>query len=185
MLDWNKSVVISGILKDASNNIVSVNDTSFKTNYPVDNQCSIEIPERFKVVYDSSSFDIDEDSYIALSTQLLSGTDTTVFIAEGFVDNGYEVKRKLSYSNGEFRYDVVGQEGVIKYVTYKVVNIPSQYVWYVIFMSPLIRDNEGNYDIKLDIVESRVVDCVYPSENLYPEENFYPTFGNWDKLKGA
>ena len=185
MLDWNKSVVISGILKDASNNIVSVNDTSFKTNYPVDNQCSIEIPERFKVVYDSSSFDIDEDSYIALSTQLLSGTDTTVFFAEGFDDNGYEVKRKLSYSNGEFRYDVVGQEGVIKYVTYKVVNIPSQYVWYVIFMSPLIRDDEGNYDIKLDIVESRVVDCVYPSENLYPEENFYPTFGNWDKLKGA
>lgn len=185
MLDWNKSVVISGVLKDDNNNIVSIDNTSFETNYPVNNQCSIKIPERYKVVYDNSTLDIDEESYIVISTQLLNGADTTVFFAEGFDYNGNEVKRKLTYNNGEFIYDIVGQEGIIRNTTKKVTNKPSQYVWYIIFMSPLIKDDNGVYTAKLDIVESRVVDCVYPSETLYPEENFYPTFGNWDKLKGA
>lgn len=185
MLDWNKSVVISGVLKDTSDNIVSIDDTPFKTNYPVNTQCSIEIPNKFKVVYDNSSLDINEDSYIALSTQLLGGADTVVFFAEGFDDNGYEVKRKLSYSNGEFRYDVVGQQGIIRDATYLVINKPSQYVWYIIFMSPLVKDDNGNYAVKLDIIESKVVNCIYPRVDLYPEEDFYPTFGNWDKLKGV
>lgn len=184
MLDWNKSIAIAGVLKDVDNNVVSVDDTSFKTNYPVNNQCSIEIPDKFKVVYDSdsnSSLDMDENSYIAFSTQLLSGADTTLFFAEGFDDDGYEIKRKLSYSNGMFRYDAVGQKGVTKFVTYNVTNKPSQYVWYIIFMSPLT----SNYDLELKVVESIVVDCIYPSTDLFPEEDFYPSFGNWDKLKEA
>lgn len=195
MLDWNKSVVISGVLKDDNNNIVSVDNTSFKTNYPVDNQCSIEIPENFKVIYDNSTLDINKESYIVLSTQLLSGTDTTVFFAEGYNDNGKTVKRRLVYNNsnkeyGEFKYDVEGydierREIIAKQATHKVDNKPSQYVWYIIFMSPLTKNENGNYDVQLNIVESKVVDCIYPSEDLYPNTDFYPTFGNWDKLKGV
>ena len=188
MLDWNEAVVITGILKDANDNIVSIDDTTFKTNYPVDSQCSIEVPEEYKVVYDygvSSDLDINEDSYLALSTQLLSGDETTLFFAEGYDDMGYELKRKLSYSNGKFSYDVVGQNGIIKSATYEVTNRPSEYVWYNIIMSPLIETNDGEYTVELDVFEGKVINCIYPSENLYPNSDFYPTFGNWDNLKEA
>lgn len=188
MLDWNEAVVITGILKDANDNIVSINDTTFKTNYPVDSQCSIEVPEEYKVVYDygvSSDLDINEDSYLALSTQLLSGDETTLFFAEGYDDMGYELKRKLSYSEGKFRYDVVGQNGIIKSATYEVTNRPSEYVWYNIFMSPLIETDDGEYTVELNVFEGKVINCIYPSENLYPNSDFYPTFGNWDNLKEA
>lgn len=188
MLDWNKAVVIAGVLKDEKNNIVNINDTTFKTNYPVENHCSIEIPNKFKVVYDydsSASFDINEDSYISFSTQLLSGAETTLFFAEGYDDMGNELKRKLSYSNGEFRYDVHGQNGVVKSVIYTVTNRPSEYVWYNIFMSPLIELDDGDYTVELNVFEGKVLNCIYPSENLYPKDDFYPTFGNWDNLKEA
>lgn len=187
MLDWNKALVISGVLRDANNNIVNINDTTFKTNYPVNDQCSIKIPNEFKVVYDydsSMNFDIKEDAYIAFSTQLLTGAETILFFAEGYDDMGYELRRKLSYSNGEFSYDVSGHNGVIKSATYKVINRPSKYVWYNILMSPLIKTDNDEYNVELNIFEGKVVDCIYPSENLYPrEDDFYPAFGKWDNLK--
>ena len=196
MLDWNKALVIAGILKeeDNENNIVSVDDTTFKANYPVNNQSSIEIPEGFKVSYDddaSLNFDIDEDSYIALSTQLLSGDDAVLFYAKGTgeSDDGYyDMSRELKYSNGVFTYTIVGQNGVEKSVTYPedpsktVKNKPSEYVWYNIFMSPLIETENGSYTAELIIYEGRVINCIYPSEDLYPSEDFYPIFGNWDNI---
>lgn len=186
MLDWNEAIVISGVLKDAEDNIVSVDDTVFKTQYPVEDQCSIEIPSGAKVVYDygvSSSLDINEDSYIAISTQLLSGEEATLFFAEGRDDMGYELKRKLSYKDGEFRYDVVGRNGVAKSTKYKVVNKPSEYVWYNILMSPLIEVATDEYTVELNVFEGKTIDCIYPSENLYPSDDLYPIFGNWDNLK--
>ena len=65
MLDWNDALVISGVLRDKDDNVVGVGDTTFKENYPVDNQCSIGIPYRHKVVYNRDSslnFDINENS---------------------------------------------------------------------------------------------------------------------------
>lgn len=186
MLDWNKALVISGILKDQNNNIVNIEDTVFKTNYPVESQCSIKIPDEFKVAYDSDTslnFDINEDSYLAFSTQLLSGEEATLFVAEGHDDMGYELQRKLSYSDGVFRYDIVGKNGIIKSTTYNVTNKPSEYVWYNILMSPLIETDDGEYTVELNVFEGKVIDCVYPSENLYPKDDFYPTFGRWDNLK--
>jgi hypothetical protein len=113
----------------------------------------------------------------------LRDVNTTVFFAEGFDDTNYAVKRSLSYNNGEFRYDIEGQQGITKNITCKVNNKPSQYVWYIIFMSPLLKDDKGDYNAELRIVESRIVDCIYPEEDLYPEKDFYPIFGNWNKLK--
>ena len=186
MLDWNKAVVITGILKDSNDDIVTVNDTTFKTNYPVDNQCSIEIPNKFKVIYDndaSLNFDIDEDSYVAFSTQLLSDIDTELFLAEGYDDDGYVVKRQLLYKNGIFTYKIEGENGIVVSATHTAINKPSEYVWYNIFMSPLIENENGGYTAELTIYEGRVVNCIYPSEDLYPNEDFYPIFGNWDNLK--
>ncbi len=186
MLDWNEAIVIAGVLKDANDNIISVDDTTFKTNYPVEAQSSMEVPIKHKVVYDygvSSNLDIDENSYIALSTQLLSGDDATLFVAEGYDDSGNEVKRNLSYSDGVFSYDVVGHNGVIISKTYEVINRPSDYVWYNILMSPLIKPDGGYYTVEFSVYEGKVVNCIYPSENLYPSEELYPTFGNWDNLK--
>ena len=198
MLDWTKALVIAGILKDKSENVVSVDDTIFKANYPVDNQCSIEIPNGFKVVYtdaESLNFDIDENSYITFSTQLLSGEDVTLFSAEGTdgdEDGYYSVSRELKYSNGIFTYRIIGQNGIDKSVTCSVTNKPSEYVWYNIFMSPLIKTGD-DYTVKLKIYEGRVENCIYPSEDLYPMDanawasvgsaDFYPIFGNWTNLK--
>ena len=188
MLDWDKALVISGVLKDENNDVVNIEDTIFKTDYPVKSQSSIKIPSGFKVVYDPDSslnLDIGEDSYIALSTQLLSGDKTTLFLAEGYDDDDYYLKRELSYSGGEFKYVVIGKASTLKSVTYKVANNPSDYVWYNILMSPMIKTDDGEYTIELKVFESKVVDCIYPSENLYPRDDFYPTFGNWDNLKEA
>ena len=186
MLDWSKALVIAGILKDASDGIVDVSDTTFKTNYPVDNQCSIEVPDKYKVVYSddaSLNFDIGENSYIAFSTQLSSNDETELFFAEGHDDDGYTIKRQLSYSNGVFTYMVEGHNGIIASATHTVKNKPSEYVWYNIFMSPMVNMGDDEYAVELKIYESKVVNCIYPSETLYPDEDFYPTFGNWDNLK--
>lgn len=196
MLDWTEAVVISGILNDAENNVVSISDTTFKKEYPVKSHCSIEIPDKFKVVYDygaSTGLDIDKDSYISLSTQLLSRKNEVdiLFFAEGYDDIEHELKRQLSYSNSEgvFRYDVVGKDGVSKYATHNAINKPSEYVWYNIFMSPMIETGDGDYIVRLNIFESRVINCIYPSISLYPmaktawtevgSEDFYPILGNW------
>lgn len=186
MLDWNEAIVISGILKDAKDNIVNIDDTTFKTNYPIKAQSSIEIPDKYKVVYDygaSSSLDIDENSYIVLSTQLLSNDESTLFFAEGYDDDNHEVKRQLFYKNGVFSYTIEGQNKVSISKTYTVINKPSEYVWYNIFMSPLIKKDDGKYTVEFEVYEGKVIDCIYPSEDLYPREDFYPTFGIWDNLK--
>ena len=196
MLDWNKALVIAGILKDSNDNIVNVDDTTFKTNYPVDSQCSIKIPNGYKVTYDddaSLNFDISEDSYIAISTQLLSEDETVIFLAEGYDDMGNVVKRELSYNNNVFRYTVVGKNGIVVFEEYTITNKPSGYVWYNILMSPLIEINDGEYAVEFKVYESKVIDSIYPSENLYPmaetawaeagSKDFYPIFGNWNNLK--
>lgn len=190
MLDWQEALVISGVLKDANDNIVKISETKFKTNYPVNNQCSIKIPDKHKVVYDtdaSLNFDISEDSYIAFSTQLLSHNESTLFVAEGRDDAGNAISRKLIYNNGNLKYTVTGViegEEVSADFTKEVVK-PSEYVWYNILMSPLIESEDGEYTVNLDVFEGMVIDCVYPSEDLYPKNDFYPTFGKWDNLKEA
>lgn len=186
MLDWNKALVIAGILKDANDNTVNVYNTTFKTNYPVDNQCSIEIPDKFKVMYDndaSLNFDIDENSYIAFSTQLSSNSETDLFFAEGYDEDGCAVKRQLSYSDESFIYRVEGHNGVIANSTYIVKNKPSGYVWYNIFMSPMMKIGDNDYTVEIKVYESKVVDSRYPSTSLYPSDTLYPVFGNWDNLK--
>lgn len=186
MLDWNDAVVITGTLKDSADNVVGIDDTVFKADYPVEAHHSIKIPIKYKVVYDygvSSNLDINENSYVALSTQLLSNEGTTLFFAEGHDDDGYEVKRKLSYNAGVFEYIVEGRNGIVISAAYTVTNRPSGYVWYNIFMSPLIETDSGKYIVEFNVYEGKVINCIYPSEDLYPSEDFYPTFGNWDNLK--
>ena len=126
---------------------------------------------------------------------MIHNRKTVLFFAEGFDDMGYEVIRKLSYSDGELKYDVIGNGGFVASATYKVINTPSEYVWYNILMSPLIEDNDGGYIVGLNVFENKAVDCLYPSEDLYPmaetawaeagSKGFYPIFGKWDNLKEA
>ena len=200
MLDWNKPLVFAGILKDAKDNIVSIDDTIFRTDYPIRNHCSIKIPVDHKVIYDneeSLNFDINENAYIAYSTQLLSDSRSNVFISEGYNDAGYAVSRALRYEDGVFYYDVVwqksdGTEASTRSI-YRVKNRPADYVWYNIFMSPF-TDTDGVPDSvvgKFMVYESKAVGGIYPSESLYPmseeaweevgSKNFYPIFGTWVK----
>lgn len=194
MLNWDEAVVITGILKGEVNekNIVDVEDTEFKADYPVDNQCSIKIPDKLKVVYDNNAslgFDISENSYIAFSTQLLSDDNATLFLAEGYDDDGCGVKRQLLYDEGYFTYKLEGHDGIIATATHMVKNKPSEYVWYNFFLSPFLEADDGGYVVELNVYESRVENCIYPSEYLYPmatsaweevgSKYFYPKFGNW------
>ncbi len=203
MLDWSKSIVIAGILKDVKDGVIAVDDTTFKTNYPVYNQCSIEIPDEHKVVYsdeESLNFDVDENACIAFSTQLLSRDDARLFAAEGTVernDDGsyYEVSRELWHKNGVFIYEIRHGGDLVASDTHIIKNKPSEYVWYNIFMSPLIDDGAGGYVTELNVYEGSVVNCIYPSIDLYPmaetawdeagSSYFYPIFGDWSNSKAV
>ena len=182
MLDWNESVVIGGRTEG---------EVEFKTNYPIidyaaeEPDTSVEIPVGSKLIYDygsSSNLDIDENCYIALSTQLSNGNNIVLFDAEGVDDDGYSVVRKLSFNNGVFDYTVLGANETIASTTYEVKNQPNQYVWYIIIMAPLLK-SDGKYYTELTVVESKTINGLYPSTTLYPSTSLYPSFGTWDKLK--
>ena len=188
MLDWNEARVISGILKNENDDVVNVGDTTFTANYPVKNQCSIEIPNGYKVVYDreeSLNFDINENAYIAFSTQLLSNNTATLFFAEGSDSMGNKLARKLAYNKNMhlLTYEVEQNGIVFKAESRHVTNTPSEYVWYNILMSPILKDEYGDYFAELKVYEGIAVDCDYPSESLYPSKSLYPTFGKWNNLK--
>ena len=183
MLDWNEAVVIGGR---------SEGEITFKSNYPIidysdeEPNTSVNIPTNSKIVFDygsSSNLDIDESSYITLSTQLTNGEETTLFYAEGNDDTGFSVLRQLTFSNGVFEYAVKGNGENVAYATYEAKYRPNQYVWYIIVMSPIQRDENGSYYAELTVTESRLINGLYPSSTLYPSTSLYPNAGNWDKLK--
>ena len=183
MLDWNEAIVIGGR---------NEGDVTFKSNYPIIDysdekpNTSVNIPTNSKIVFDygsSSNLDIDESSYITLSTQLTNSEETTLFYAEGNDDNDFSVLRKLTFNNGVFEYVVKGNGENVAYATYEVKYSPNQYVWYIIVMPPIQRDESGNFYAELTVTESRLINGLYPSPTLYPSENLYPTAGVWDKLK--
>ena len=185
MLDWNEAVIIGGR---------NEGDVTFKSNYPIidysdeEPNTSVNIPANSRIIFDygsSSNLNIDENSYIVLSTQLLNGDESILFYAEGNDDDGFSVLRKLTFSNGIFEYVVKGSGENIAYATHEAKYHPNQYVWYIIIMSPIQKGESGNYYTELVITESRLVNGLYPSPTLYPSENLYPTAGVWDKLKGV
>ena len=183
MLDWNEAVVIGGR---------NEGEITFKSNYPIidysdeEPNTSVNIPANSRIVFDygsSSNLNIDESSYIVLSTQLLNDDETTLFYAEGNDDDGFSVLRKLIFSNGIFEYVVKGNGENIAHATYEAKYHPNQYVWYIIIMSPIQKDENGKHYTEISVTESRLVNGLYPSPTLYPSENLYPTAGIWDKLK--
>lgn len=195
MLNWDEAIVIGGKMYDGSNNIVDLKkENPFKKNYPIIDYASeqpvtsIKIPLGSKVVFDygsSSNLDIDENSYVVLSTQLFNGDVTTLFYAEGKDKDGFEVLRSLVFSNGKFEYIVKGErENIATFITEKIY-APNQYKWYVITMSPILVSESGSYYAELTVVESCLINGLYPSPISYPSTKLYPTAGNWDKLKGG
>lgn len=183
MLDWNEAIVIGGR---------NEGEITFKSNYPIidysakEPNTSVSIPTNSRIIFDygsSSNLDIDESSYITLNTQLINNNETTLFYAEGNDDAGFNILRKLTFNNGIFEYIIKGNGENIASATYEAKYNPNQYVWYIIVMSPIQRDENGNFYAELTVTESRLINGLYPSPTLYPSENLYPTAGNWDKLK--
>ena len=183
MLDWNEAIVIGGR---------NEGEVIYKSNYPIidysvkDPITSVNIPDDSRIVFDygsSSNLDIDENCYIVLSTQLLKDKETLLFYAEGNDNNGFDILRKLTYNNGIFEYVIKGNDEKIVYATYEANYTPNQYVWYVIVMAPMLIDESGIYYTEFTIIESSLVNGLYPSSNLYPSENLYPTAGIWNNLK--
>lgn len=193
MLNWNEAIVVGGKMYDSNNNIVDLEkENPFKKQYPIIDYkseqpaTSINIPIGSKVVFDygsNSNLNIDENSYIVLSTQLFNGNETTLFYAEGKDEDGFEILRCLVFSNGKFEYVVKGKrENIATFITEERY-APNQYTWYIIIMSPILVNDSGNFYTELTVTESRLINGLYPSPTLYPSDNLYPTAGVWDKLK--
>lgn len=189
MLNWEDAIVIGGR---------SEGEVSFETQYPIINykskspSTSINIPEGSRIVFDygaSSNLDIDENCYVVLSTQLKNAADTTLFYAEGVDVAGLEVYRNLSFHNGRFEYSVGIANNIVSTSIFPAVDsedilIPNQYVWYILTMSPMLTNENGQYYTELSVVESKLVNGTYPSSSLYPKaDGVYPSAGVWDRLK--
>ena len=176
---WGDAKTIEGRRSDGRDDYIS--------DYPImgGGTTAVKIPQGEYITYDygsTSNLDITEDSYIVLSTQLLNGEDTVLFVAEGLDDNGNELIRKLSFENGRFTYMVGNSRDgyeTRQYTPSKGYK-PSRYVWYIITMSPYSHTDRST---TLKVVESHVINSLYPSSNLYPSTSLYPKFGTWDKLK--
>lgn len=178
VLNWGKSVVVGG-----KNN----GDIDFVSNYPVKGVSSVKIPKNSNITYDygiTSNLDISENSYMVLSTQIPNSDSAILLKAEGVDENGDKLFRQLEYSDGEFIYTVIGEGENSAEDSYSVDNIPSDQVWYIIILSPLLKDEDGNYATKITVTESVASGGLYPSKTLYPSTSKYPSFGTWDNLKG-
>lgn len=168
-----------------------IGNYEFKNNYPVVSSNSIGLTSKnSKIVYDTdtnTNIDIDEESYITLSTQIypLSNSDTVNLIKLTGQDNeGNETSRTLLYTNGDIKYTV--QCGDYVYTqAYKVANKPSRYVWYIILMSPILENDSGEKYVFINVAESKKINGLYPSKTLLPssKNKIYPSFGTWDKIK--
>ena len=111
-----------------------------------------------------------------------------MFYAEGKDEHGFELLRKLTFSNGRFDYVVKDNSESIAIASYPDSSQgfeirPNKYLWYVIVMSPMLTDDSGECYVELSVVESRLINGLYPSESVYPSSGLYPTSGVWNKLK--
>lgn len=177
MLNWADSIVIGGSSNAEKNQYIK--------DYPVKGSTSVKLENNEYVSFDygaNSTLNVSEDSYMVLSTQLHRDVPLVIFGAEGVNNDGYEVVRKLTYEDGVFSYYVLGANGVTLEDSHKVTHKPNRYVWYIILMSPILKNENGDDYVKLTVTESRAVGGAYPSINLYPNNKVYPFFGEWDKL---
>ena len=200
MLDWSESIVAGGKMYDGDNNLVAVDDVPYMQNYPIveytydsesedytpSGTTSVFIPENSSVVYDygaNFNLNISEDSYIVLSTQLRDTKNRLLFNIEGVDDNGDEIFRKLSFVNNSFEYIVLGSGDKLLTKQYVVATPPSQNVWYIITMSPILLNENGEAYIKLTVAENKTSGSLYPSKQLYPSTTLYPHIGSWETVK--
>lgn len=200
MLDWSESVVAGGKMYDGDGNLVSIDDVPYMQNYPIveyaydsesknyipNGTTSVLIPENSSIVYDygaNFNLDISEDSYIVLSTQLTESEDRLLFDIEGVDDSGEEIFRRLSFVDNSFEYIVLGDGGRLLTKQYAITDPPSQNVWYVITMSPILMDENGEAYIKLTVAENKASGALYPSKQLYPSTTRYPRIGSWETVK--
>ena len=187
ILDWTKSVVISGR---------KTNNVSYLYNYPIvnndisdidettglhSNNC-VSIPKGDSLTFDygsNSNLDISEESYVVLSMQMPNNEDVVLFEATGENTDGFDLVRKLSFIEGKFVYSILGNQGMMITKEYNPVYSPNDYVWYVITMSPILFDETGKEYIDLIVNENIAEGGLYPSDSLYPSDDLYPYFGKW------
>ena len=162
MLNWEDAVIVSGEMFDNNNNLIK--EPSYKENYPVVNydsdvpNTSVVIPNDYLILYNyngNSNLDIDENCYVVLSTQLIDNIDTTLFEAEG-IENGNPIKRRLTYNSesNTFIYSILDSKGNMTKAEHTVDNIPGKYVWYIITLSPIFKNDSGEYVTELKVSES-------------------------------
>ena len=89
--------------------------------------------------------------------------------------------RKLTYSSGVFTY-TLGANNTVWTAEYTVKNVPSQNVWYVIILSPLL-ENENDFYVDIKVSENRAFGGLFPDNSVYPSDNTYPNFGTWKECE--
>lgn len=186
MLDWENVVAVGGIANG---------EYSISNNYPIQGASSAKIEDSSSISYttDANTYlDIDENCYVVLSTQLPSSRNGIVFEMTGVDESGNDISRTLVYDSGKFTY-TVSTSGSSLTDEHSVLNIPNEYTWYIIQMSPCLTQETGEQYVSLFVTESITENRPYPqaenSENVfYPQAEdsegaFYPSIGTWNNLK--
>lgn len=172
MLDWSESIVIEG---KPNGNVERI------LGFPVSGEgTSAHIGFDASINYDygaTSNLDVNENSCVVLSTQLLSSEDMTLLDMEGVNALDEFILRRLRYSEGCFFY-TVSRGNHTKTVQHTLQRTPWENVWYIIILYPL----DENGDTRLSVTEFRATNALYPSDDKFPSEQLYPNFGVWGKI---
>lgn len=198
MLDWGDLKTTEGVTNgDDVTRLVNYPITKYKPAGEPAGTNSVKIEDGSSIVFEGNTntkLEIPEDSYVVLSFQITKDEDTTLLEMSGIDEYSYSVIKTLKYisETKTLIHSIEKDNGDYAVKSIELTNRPRDAAWYVVTLSPLLKNADGECFTDISVVES-VADsslnpddvALYPSDDLYPDDNLYPFNGKWDKLKGA
>lgn len=190
MLDWGNLKTTEGV---AHGDNITVMENYPITNYDINNNptgtTSLKMGKGSMVTFErniNTSLGIPENAYTVLSFQIIDDVDTTLLEMNGSDEYGYEIEAKLSYvaSTATLIYTILKTNGDFAKSEHQLTHTPADTSWYIVRLYPLLKPVGEDMCTRMEVVESKAQNALYPSNAIYPTENIHPYNGAWDKLKG-
>ena len=193
MLDWGNIKSAEGTIKGGDVKFVqNLPITDYDNNGTPTGSTSVEIPLESSIVFDVTAngrgLNLEEDSYVVISTQIQKKHNLVLFEMSGEDSMLNPLSRRLEFSlnDNALKYSVKKGDIVAK-KSVGVSNTHSERCWYIIKLYPLLQQ-DGTYYTDMEIVESTTVNPLLPKANnnsnrLYPSGNVYPYNGSWNQLR--
>lgn len=179
MLDWGNLKTTEGI--------VSGKDVTRITNYPIasyedkspNGSNSIKVKNGSSVLFEGNAnakLEIPEDSYTVLSFQITKDRNTTLLKMSGVDELSYNITRKLDYisETKTLIHTIEKNNGDFAIKKIELSNRPSDTVWYVVTLYPILKDDDGKCYTDIKVVESVGIEALYPDDDNYPGDDNYP-----------